>query len=933
MTRRTQPTRRSLCYRLLFILNITFGLGISAVGVDASDVATPASVNVEAALNEARGDASGRALKDSDQNAKQRSEPGSVVEATDADESLAPNAVKGGRGFWAFRPPLDPEPPTVRESSWARNGLDLFILRHLERAQLSPAPPATRRDFLRRATFDLTGLPPTPSEVESFLADDDPGASERLVDRLLASPRYGERWGRHWLDTVRYADSNGLDENIAHGNIWRYRDYVIDALNVDKPYDTFVMEQLAGDLLADDHGDMARRREQLIATGFLAMGPKVLAESDKKKMEMDIIDEQIDSLGRTFMALTLGCARCHDHKFDPIATEDYYALAGIFKSTKTMESLKTIARWHENSLATPEEEQQHRKLAADITQRQSVVDEVVKESNSELQESIVSRLDEYLLAAAEIDTDDVDGSIDRLAKERGLVPFILANWRKYLASVRNDDTSIFVVWQAVASGIDSASIDTAAVFAEAGGELFSSTDLATLQSIAARYQSLFAAARAQNAEATAEKQSSAPATTTAETTNDRTEAQSSDPLTPFRTLLVDGGGPFSIPSSVTAQEIERHYPQSVRDSLKAKRETIQKLSEALPVLPSAMGVAAGEVTDLPVHIRGSHLALGKVVPRRFPAVLDERQQQLPKTTSGRLELAAWLANRRHPLTARVLVNRLWRWHFGRGLVATPDNFGTRGQTPTNQDLLDWLTHRLIEADWSIKAMHKIIMLSSTYAMSSQYDANAAETDPDNTLLWRAPVRRLEAEAIRDSLLAVSGRLDLQMGGSLLHVDNRKFLFDHTSKDKTTYTAVRRSLYLPVIRNHLYDFFSLYDFPDPAVPSGDRSTTTVAPQALFLMNSPLVRESAEALARSMIDSHSSDRERIAQLYVTLFGREPKAPELKSALAFLGANTPTDVASGRAKANTAPRTSKQSGRLKAWTALVQALLCTNEFVYLK
>src|SRR5688572_11775141 len=261
-------------------------------------------------------------------------------------------AAEGNSGHWSFQPLSDPPIPLVKDEAWPRTPWDRFVLARLEREGLRPAPPAEPRAWLRRVTFDLTGLPPAPEEIDRFLADDAPGAQTRAVDRLLASPRYGERWGRHWLDVARYADSNGLDENVAHGNAYRYRDYVVAAFNGDKPFDRFIAEQLAGDLLLA--ADQAERHEQLIATGFLAIGPKVLAEVDEAKMQMDIVDEQIDTVGRAFLGLTLGCARCHDHKFDPIETADYYALAGIFKSTKTMESFKKIARWHENALPGPE---------------------------------------------------------------------------------------------------------------------------------------------------------------------------------------------------------------------------------------------------------------------------------------------------------------------------------------------------------------------------------------------------------------------------------------------------------------------------------------------------------------------------------------------------------------------------------------------------
>jgi Protein of unknown function (DUF1549)/Protein of unknown function (DUF1553) len=412
---------------------------------------------------------------------------------------------------WAFQPPTLPAIPAVKDAAWARTPLDHFILAGLEARDLKPAPPADRRTLIRRATFDLTGLPPSPEEVESFVHDASPQALEKLIERLLASPAYGERWGRHWLDVARYADSNGLDENVAHGNAWRYRDHIVAAFNRDKPYDQFLVDQLAGDLLPDS----ANRQERLIATGFLSLGPKVLAEPDPRKMEMDIVDEQIDTVGQAFLGLTLGCARCHDHKFDPISTQDYYGLAGIFLSTRTMQSFKKVARWHENPLV-------------------------------------------------------------------------------------------------------------------------------------------------------------------------------------------------AVPAP---------------------------LPRGAPAVPSAMGVTEGTVVEAAVLRRGSPLAPGKIVPRRFPIFLaGEQQPPLPAEQSGRLELARWLVCKDHPLTSRVMVNRIWRWHFGQGLVRSVDNFGLLGEKPSHPELLDWLAQRFVESGWSIKAMHRLIMLSSTYQMSSAHNARAAELDPDNRML-------------------------------------------------------------------------------------------------------------------------------------------------------------------------------------------------------
>jgi hypothetical protein len=686
--------------------------------------------------------------------------------------SLIPIAASidagSGPGHWSFQPLLDPPLPAVKDASWPSAPWDRFVLARLEREGLRPAPPAEARVWLRRVTFDLTGLPPTPEEIDRFLADGSPDAKVRTIDRLLASPRYGERWGRHWLDVARYADSNGLDENVAHGNAYRYRDYVVAAFNADRPFDQFILEQIAGDLLPPA-GDQATREARLIATGFLSLGPKVLAEVDEKKMEMDIVDEQVDTAGKAFLALSLGCARCHDHKFDPVSSEDYYALAGIFKSTRTMESFTKVARWHENELAKESDLERKRVHEREVASRKSEIQALVDSAKEALQ------------------------SAGRLG-------------------------------------------------------------------------------------------------------------------------------------SPPPKEVEPLFSSEVKERLKTLREGLAALERDAPEMPSAMGVKDGTPADLAIHVRGDPQTLGSVVPRRFPrALAGARQPPIDGSRSGRLELARWLVGRENPLTARVLVNRVWRWHFGRGLVATVDDFGTRGARPEHPELLDWLACRLVESGWSLKSLHRIVLLSQTYAMGSDGDPRALERDPDNVLLSRNRPRRLEAEAIRDAMLFAGGTLDFTMGGSLLQVKNRGYLFDHTSLDGTRYEVRRRSLYLPVIRNHLYDFFQIFDSTDAAVLCGDRPTTTVPSQALLFLNGDLALAAAEALAERLLrEAGPGDGARLDQLYLRAYGRPARASETRRDLDFL------ERFRG-ALAGEEPDPRKRL--LRAWALLAQAILSANEFVYLQ
>ncbi|MDA0590871.1 MAG: PSD1 and planctomycete cytochrome C domain-containing protein [Planctomycetota bacterium] len=669
-------------------------------------------------------------------------------------------SIEEGREFWSFRQPVKPPLPEVKDGKWATSEIDRFILKKLEEHGLQPAPPADRRTLIRCTTQTMIGLPPTAEEVEAFLNDESADAFEKVVDRLLASPHYGERWGRHWLDVARYADSNGLDENIHHGNAWRYRDYVVNSLNKDKPYDQFLIEQIAGDLLPTEGVDEATRYERLIATGFLAIGPKVLAEVDETKMEMDIIDEQLDTLGRAVMGLTLGCARCHDHKFDPIGNDDYYALAGIFKSTKTMEHYTKIARWWEVPIPTVDD----RKRQADHKQQ----------------------------------IDEAKSKVDSLIVEAS---------KKVLAS------------------------------------------------------------------------------------------------------LPEG--------TSTEGNLEDKFPAETNAELKKLRDAVTKLEKAPPAVSTAMAVTEREAKDLPIHIRGSHLTLGDVVPRRFPRVLaGDDQTPLPKDGSGRLELARWLTSDEHPLTSRVIANRVWRWHFGNGLVGSPDNFGIIGQEPINQPLLDWLAVSLTENGWSLKWLHKKILMSQTWQMSSQLNEHAQSVDPENQLQWRANVKRLEAEAIRDSILAVSGQLDRTFGGTLITIENRSFFFDHTSRDLTDYSSLRRSIYLPVVRNHLYEVFSLFDYSDAGSVVGNRTTSTVAPQALFMMNSEFMQKASDALAKQ-VESSRNNEEKVKALYRIVLTRPPSKDELSRTLQFL-------------------HQSKQlsdKAEVDSIRLLAQTLLSSNEFIYLR
>ncbi len=760
--------------------------------------------------------------------------------------------INEGRKHWAFTPLARVEPPNVPPLA---SPIDGFIETGLKQQGLKPAPPADKRTLLRRATFDLIGLPPTPQEMDAFLADTTPDAFDRVIERLLASPHYGERWGRHWLDVARYADSNGLDENIAFGNAWRYRDYVVRSFNEDKPFDQFLIEQIAGDLLP-------RSEEAMTATGFLALGARVLAEPDVQKLEMDIIDEQIDTMGKAFMGMTLGCVRCHDHKFDPISQEDYYAMAAIFRSTRSLaaEKMGAIKFWYEHSLATPAQVEEKKKFDEALKAKKAEVTKFIGVARTAVKVELQQHAADYLAAAALLPAKAKLADAEPIAKTHGLDADIVLSSRLYLD--RNATHPVFAKWRKLAPQQDA-------------------------EAIRQHYKPIFA-------EALQAKKG------------------------PEYDALVDAKGFLALPDK----------DADILDSptlakIAAMNKEVEDFQAKQPDLPALMGVAEAEtVKTLPVHIRGSYLTLGKPVERGFPEVMRTSFSKpiLPAKRSGRLELARWMASSEHPLTARVIVNRVWRWHFGQGIVSTTDNFGLLGGKPSHPELLDWLARTFIENGWSIKDLHRLIMKSATYQQTSHVAAAAPGQadprliDPENRLLWRANIQRLEAEQIRDAMLFTSGWLDTTVGGKTIPLRNREFVFNHTSKDATTYESPRRALYLPIIRNHLYDMLEQFDYPDPTMPTGSRNSTVIAPQALIMMNAPVVMESSTRLARRLADL-PDDEQRLQQAYAALFGRPPADHEKADAFALLRDLSAADKPE------------------RAWPLLCQTLFAANEFIYLR
>jgi Protein of unknown function (DUF1549)/Protein of unknown function (DUF1553)/Planctomycete cytochrome C len=682
-----------------------------------------------------------------------------------------------GRNHWAFQPVTKPIPPTVKDAGWVRDDLDRFILAKIETANLKPAQDADRFALIRRVTLDLTGLPPTVDEVAAFVRDpaSDDEALAKAVDQLLKSPAFGERWGRHWLDVARYADSVGKTRNVPFPYAWRYRNFVIDSFNADKPYNEFVAEQIAGDLMVAHNA--RDREEKLVATGFLALGSMDLNERDAEQFQLDRIDDQMDTIGRATLGLTLGCARCHDHKFDPIAQTDYYALAGIFASTKTLSG--------QQSRQGGSKEYHHPELLA--------------------------RLDAPL-------------PVQKTAAESTRAKVLSERLSQLVSLVKKDEIN--------KNRRNEIRREVMAIRAE----------LARL---------------------------------------DDSAAANPDPIKNKKNGSTDA--------------------------------TIDPNAEL------AMAVVDGRVTDLALRVRGEPDIKGDVVPRAFPVIFKQAYSpELPKDGSGRLELSKWLTSRQHPLTARVMVNRIWAHLLGRGLVESVDNFGASGASPTHPELLDHLAMRFMDNRWSVKSVIRTIVLSRTYRLSGAHlEANAA-ADEDNQLYWRANLRRLEVEAIRDSLLAAGGLLehkrpagapfDRSLGGDLSKINqkNRKNAVPDTIGQPI------RTVYLPVFRSKLPGMFTVFDFAEPDQVNGHRDVTTVAPQALFMLNNPFVVEVSNRAAQRILDQPlPNDQARVRFAYAYALCRYPTEAETTRALEFLGDG---------------------SDRLNNWATFTQALYSAAEFRYI-
>ncbi len=821
--------------------------------------------------------------------------PGAHREAVTSDQGSSPQWTKEQESHWAFQPVQAYEPPAVKDEDWAQTPIDHFILRKLEEQGLSPAPRADELTLLRRAKYDLTGLPPTEAEMEEFLADEAPGAFARLIDRLLDSPRYGEKWGRHWLDVARYADSTGLDDDIKIPNTWRYRDYVIEALNRDTPYDQFIAEQLAGDLMPPEKPGEVNERG-IIATGFLAVGPKPLVQQDKVKMKYDVVDEQIDTTAKVFMGLTMGCARCHDHKFDPISARDYYSMASIFASIKDFEDLdptNTVSKVHLEPLVPQpiyRRYKDHQEKIKRTKQEIKSIDDL--EMFRYLIEHRTPKLAEYMVAAYEVYHDGAD--VEAVAERVRLDCDVLKLWAGYLEP--GDDLRLHLKEWHEADKANNAAV------AEEYQRRFRERGLDWIAKLAKWRQEV----ESWDGDGKFPKKPDLPPGEDRFFSEITLEAGSMDE----GAKRVDG--PFAISKPLR----DAVMPKASRERVIGLRAELERLKESAPDKPAmAYAPAESESVEQHVFIRGNHNNPGAAVSKQFPVILAGEDQQPVTSGSGRLELAKWLAGSDHPLTSRVIANRLWHWHFGQGLVRTPNNFGIMGERPTHPELLDYLARSFVSNGWSLKAMHRLIMVSSTYQMQSHVSDEAWKKDSGNRLWSRFNRRRLTVEEMRDSLLALDGSLDLTMGGALTEsLDSYGFDNAYLHPDETR----RRTVYLPIYRNKMPTLLTLFDFADPSASIAVRAKTSIAPQGLYFMNSDFVHERARALASYLLKLDvARDSGRVEKAYSIALTRKPKPQEVDEALDYIAGYPAAD--------------GKSDLRLERWRSFCRLLLGSNEYNY--
>ena len=767
-----------------------------------------------------------------------------------AATAVLPNAEFARKNHWAFQPVAKPALPEVRNAGWVKDPLDRFVLAGLEAADLHPAPEVDREKFIRRVSFDLIGLPPSPAEIDLFLADNKDGAHDRLVDRLLADPRYGERWARHWMDLARYADTKGyvFQEDRNYPFAWTYRDWLVNSLNADMPYDRFVSLQIAADAMPDVE------RRNLAALGYLTLGRRFLNNIN------DIIDDRIDITMRGLQGLTLSCARCHDHKFDPLTMKDYYSLYGVYAgSTEDQPDLEDPKG--------PKAEA----FQKELTERKANVERKLEEFRKSVPEKLRKQAHLYLVATRDQGAAEGDKALS--LQFPGLIRRpLIDRWKAYLEKAAKEDDEVFATWRTLAAvkvnrWKEEAPAALKKLQERAEAKKWPAPMKALVidlpqhhMALAERYKTLF-------------------------------ELSIKEPQ-PFELAAVRAAlTGDKAPSQVPAAEIEKYLDRAERNALQeVKKQLDTFVAKNADKQPRAMGLKERGPHNPRVFLRGNPGNPGPEVKRGFPEVISDGKAFSQGT--GRRELAQALTSRQNPLTARVAVNRMWLLHVGQAIVRTPGDFGLRGDAPTNQALLDHLANSFMADGWSMKKLHRKIVMSATYRQSCENPA-AAATDPENRLFGRMNRRRLEFEALRDSMLAVAGRLDDRKGGPSVDLFAQPF-------------TGRRSVYGFIDRQNLPGTFRTFDLASPDLATPQRHSTTVPQQALFLLNNPFALEMSRSMAARPELANLEPAARMDAMARLGWGRRATEDEKKQALAM--AQDP-----------------------EGWSALAQVILCSNEFAF--
>ncbi|MDA0658449.1 MAG: PSD1 and planctomycete cytochrome C domain-containing protein [Planctomycetota bacterium] len=787
------------------------------------------------------------------------------------------------RNRWAFRSPVLHPIPKVAERNWAKNSIDVYIREQLDQKKLKPVRQATRREWIRRATLDLIGLPPTLEECDAFDGDRSPNAYERVVDRLLASPHYGERWGRHWLDLARYADDQGNSFLTPTPSAYLYRDWVIHSFNRDRPYDEFIRLQIAGDELSEPTNDYVDR---LAGLGFQGLGPQFRkGAAGDAKAKADELEDRVDTLSRSLLGLTVSCARCHDHKFDPIPTRDYYSLATAYNG----------ATWFERALSSPELVAAHQTWQTQVDEQTATIQKWSLEQGRRLGYLALPKIETYAEAAWTILVARQHKQTlneEELARQNGLEPYFLQRWVQHLV-----DPTIEPAIMTFRTAVEAASADDRTSLP---------ADLRQqLNTLQGNVHAIIAVLDSTENPTDLEQQK-------------KVLSQKQQQL--LKTLAAGGKAPFFVDEQNLQLLLKE--PAAKHDA-QLRADLASHMAKEPPLGPRMPSVSGGG-EPMHVFLRGNPEHVGEPAPPGFLQILSRPNEPSRAGSLKRVELAEAIANRDNPLTARVIVNRIWHHHFGRGIVTTLSNFGRLGTPPTHPELLDMLAVRFMQSDWSMKWLHREIMLSATYRLSSDQDSDNMAIDPGNEFLWRMTPRRLDIEAWRDAVVTVAGQLDERIGGPTIDLKNPGIKEDKEFEFFTRMNGFeadnpenrRRTIYSIISRYAPNPALTLFDFPEPNVTNDQRNSTTVPQQQLFVLNSKLMMAMSRQFADRISQTSRSDTERIELAWNLAYSRAPRPEEIAAAVEFL-----------QASANTA-----NTDKLDHWQQLAHALLSSNEFMFL-